>query len=124
MSGDPLAVTLSVKFPPVHIAPPKGWAVMLMSGVIITVAVVLTAWPHPLCEALANPLEYADPATALEGVYVDVVASTPGAFVHGPPTAAADCHWYVIVPDPPVTVTVIWSVPPIHSLIFTGCVVT
>ncbi len=63
------------------------------------------------------------PATVLGGVYTAVVAPGPEALDQLVPLALVS-HWYPIVPVPPVTVTLIVDVPPIHSVTGVGCTVT
>jgi hypothetical protein len=56
MFGEPLAVTLRSKFPPVQIDPPTGCAVMLMSGVTVTVTTVEYTSSQPLSSAFTHTL--------------------------------------------------------------------
>ena len=56
MFGEPLAVTLRSKFPPVHIDPPTGAALIEISGVTVTVTGAENTSSHPLSVAYTNTL--------------------------------------------------------------------
>ncbi len=55
----------------------------------------------------------------LGGVYTAVVEPGPEALDQLVPFALVS-HWYPTVPVPPVTVTLMVEVPPIHSVIGVG----
>ena len=55
---------------------------------------------------------------------VAVVDPVPEALAQLPEPSGLDCHWYEIVPEPPVMATVIVFVPPTHSYTLVGCVMT